>query len=56
MHPTTRDIVLLFSTRMTRLFAYGLISVVLGLLAGLVNLSRTPPGPLPSATGPVQVQ
>ena len=33
-----------------------LISVVLGLLAGLVNLSLTPPGPLPSATGPVQVQ
>ena len=32
-----------------------LISVVLGLLAGLVNLSLTPPGPLPSATGPVQV-
>ncbi len=33
-----------------------LISVVLGLLAGLVNLWLTPPGLLPSATGPVQVQ
>ena len=32
-----------------------LVSVVLGLLAGLVNWRLTPAGPLPSATGPVQV-
>ena len=41
MNPATRDIVLLFSTRITRLFAYGLISVVLGLYLASTGLNVT---------------
>ena len=50
MHPTTRDIVLLFSTRITRLFAYGLISVVLGLYLASTGLSASGVGAILTAT------
>jgi MFS family permease len=40
-HPPTRDIVLLFSARITRLFAYGLVSVVLALYLAATGLSAS---------------
>lgn len=50
MNPTTLDIVLLFSTRMTRLFAYGLISVILGLYLAATGLSASGVGAILTAT------
>ena len=50
MNPATRDIVLLFSTRITRLFAYGLISVILGLYLASTGLSASGVGAILSAT------
>ena len=50
MNPAIRDIVLLFSTRITRLFAYGLISVVLGLYLASTGLSASGVGAILTAT------
>ncbi len=50
MHALTRDIVLLFTTRITRLFAYGLISVVLGLYLAATGLSASGVGAILTAT------
>lgn len=50
MHATTRDIVLLFATRITRMFAYGLISVVLGLYLAATGLSGSGVGAVLTAT------
>jgi MFS family permease len=50
MHAPTRDIALLFATRITRLFAYGLISVVLGLYLAATGLSASGVGAVLTAT------
>lgn len=50
MNPKNRDIVVLFSTRTTRLFAYGLISVVLGLYLAATGLSASGVGAVLTAT------
>lgn len=50
MNPGNRDIVLLFATRIMRLFAYGLISVVLGLYLAATGLSGAGVGAVLTAT------
>ena len=50
MHIVTRDIVLLFATRIIRLFAYGFISVVLALYLAATGLSASGVGAILTAT------
>ena len=50
MNDATRDIVVLFSTRIIRLFAYGLISVVLALYLAATGLSAAGVGAILTAT------
>ncbi|KJS02411.1 MAG: MFS transporter [Desulfobulbaceae bacterium BRH_c16a] len=50
MHAATGDIVLLFSTRITRLFAYGFVSVVLALYLAATGLSAAGIGAILTAT------
>lgn len=50
MHIVTRDIVLLFATRIIRLFAYGFISVVLALYLAATGLSAAGVGAILTAT------
>lgn len=50
MNDATRDIVILFSTRIIRLFAYGVISVVLALYLAATGLSAAGVGAVLSAT------
>ena len=50
MNDATRDIVLLFSTRAIRLFAYGFVSVVLALYLAATGLSATGVGAVLTAT------
>lgn len=50
MNDTTRDIVVLFSTRIIRLFAYGFISVVLALYLAATGLSAAGVGAILTAT------
>ena len=50
MHIVTRDIVLLFTTRIIRLFAYGFVSVVLALYLAASGLSAAGVGAVLTAT------
>jgi MFS family permease len=50
MHTPTRDIVLLFTTRIIRLFAYGFVSVVLALYLAATGLSAVGVGAILTAT------
>lgn len=50
MHTPTRDIVLLFTTRIIRLFAYGFVSVVLALYLAASGLSAAGVGAVLTAT------
>lgn len=50
MHIATRDIVLLFTTRIIRLFAYGFVSVVLALYLAASGLSAAGVGAVLTAT------
>ena len=50
MTPAHRDIVLLFSARLIRLFAYGFVSVVLALYLAATGLSTTGVGAILTAT------
>ncbi|MDD2466960.1 MAG: MFS transporter [Desulfobulbus sp.] len=50
MHIVTRDIVLLFATRIIRLFAYGFMSVVLALYLAATGLSASGVGAILTAT------
>lgn len=50
MNDATRDIVILFSTRIIRLFAYGFVSVVLALYLAATGLSAAGVGAVLSAT------
>lgn len=50
MHIVTRDIVLLFTTRIIRLFAYGFVSVVLALYLATTGLSAVGVGAILTAT------
>jgi len=50
MHIVTRDIVLLFSARIVRLFAYGFVSVVLALYLAATGLSAAGVGAVLTAT------
>lgn len=50
MNPSTRDIALLFAARITRLFAYGFVSVVLALYLAATGLSASGIGAILTAT------